>query len=98
MADKLPTWHGHLMHRSGRLTLIKTTLAAIPVYMTISHALPMWVVKAFVKIFRVFLWSGSDVVHNAKCRVTWDKVYLPLELGGLGVHYLKLMGGGGLRL
>jgi hypothetical protein len=74
MADKLPTWRGHLMHRSGRLTLIKTTLTAILVYMTISHALPLWVVKAFVKIFRVFLWSGSNAVHDAKCLVAWDKV------------------------
>jgi hypothetical protein len=31
MADKLSAWRGRLMHRSGRLTLIKTTLAAIPV-------------------------------------------------------------------
>jgi hypothetical protein len=47
MTDKLPTWRGRLMHCSGRLTLIKTTLAAISVYSAISHAFPSWVLKAF---------------------------------------------------
>jgi hypothetical protein len=30
MADPLPAWKGHLMHCSGRLTLIKITLVATP--------------------------------------------------------------------
>jgi hypothetical protein len=46
VADKLPAWHGCLMHRSGRLTLIKTTLSAIPVYTSISLCLPQWLRKA----------------------------------------------------
>jgi hypothetical protein len=92
MADKLPAWRGRLMHRSGRLTLIKTTLAAIPVYSAISHAFPPWVLKAFAKIFRAFLWSCLESMHGSKCLVAWDKVQRPLQLGGLGVHDLKLMG------
>jgi hypothetical protein len=72
MADKLSAWKGHLMYRSGRLTLIKTTLAAMLVYTAINHG--AWVIKAFVKIFRGFLWSGSDSTHNGKCLVAWDQV------------------------
>jgi hypothetical protein len=74
MADKLPVWNGHLMHWSWRLTLIKTTLAAMPVYTAISHALPAWLIKALIKIFRAFLWSGSESTHNGKCLVAWDQV------------------------
>jgi hypothetical protein len=51
MADKLPAWRGRLMHQSARLTLIKTTLAAIPIYTAISHAFLSWVLKVFTKIF-----------------------------------------------
>jgi hypothetical protein len=55
LADKLLAWRGHLMHRSGHLTLIKTTLASISAYTAISHAFPPWVVIAFIKIFHAFL-------------------------------------------
>jgi hypothetical protein len=51
MADKLPAWRGRLMHRSSRLSLIKSTLAAIPVYTPSSHSFPPLVIKAFTKIF-----------------------------------------------
>jgi hypothetical protein len=92
MADKLPAWKGYLMHRSKHLTLIKTTLVAMPVYTTISHGMSTWVIKALVRIFRAFLWSGSKSTHNGKCLVAWDQVQRPLSLGGLGVKDLKLMG------
>jgi hypothetical protein len=42
VADKLPAWRGRLMHRSGRLTLIKITLSAVPIYTSISLGLSQW--------------------------------------------------------
>jgi hypothetical protein len=92
MAHKLPAWKGRLMHCSGCLALIKSTLAAMPVYTAINHALLPWVTKAFVKIFKGFLWAGSEAVHGGKCLVAWDYVQRPLSLGGLGVKNLELMG------
>jgi hypothetical protein len=80
------------MHRSGHLTLIKTTLAVMPVYNAISHALMAWVIKAFVRNFRAFLWSGSKSTHNGKCLMAWDQEQRPLSLGGLGIKDLELMG------
>jgi hypothetical protein len=32
MADKLPVWKGRLLHHSGQLILIKTTLTAVPIH------------------------------------------------------------------
>jgi hypothetical protein len=40
VADKLPSWKGGLMHRSGRLTLIKLTLSMVSVHTAISLELP----------------------------------------------------------
>lgn len=40
VADRLPTWKGQLLHRSGRLTLIKTTLTAIPIHLIINLNVP----------------------------------------------------------
>jgi hypothetical protein len=80
------------MHHSGWLTLIKTTLAAISVYITMSQELPAWLLQAFTKIFKAFLWTSKEVVEGGKCLVAWSKVQRPLQLGGLGVPDLKLMG------
>jgi hypothetical protein len=40
--DKLSTWKGRSMRRSGCLILIKSTLQAIPIYVSISLWLPPW--------------------------------------------------------
>jgi hypothetical protein len=57
VAHKLPIWKGNFMHHSDRLTLIKTTMAAIPVYVSTSLGLPPWVIKALIKIMTDFLWT-----------------------------------------
>jgi hypothetical protein len=92
MVDNLSAWRGRMMHRSSHLTLIKTTLSSIPIYSAISHAFPPWVLKAFTKISISFLWSGSKSTHGSKCLVVWDRVQQSLQLGGMGIHDLKLMG------
>jgi hypothetical protein len=82
VADKLPTWKDRLMRCSGRLTLIKTTFQAIPIYVSISIHLRPWVHKALQKIFK---WTGTDAVSGGRCLVAWGSVQRPLHLGGLGV-------------
>jgi hypothetical protein len=72
VVDKLPAWHGRLMHRSGQLTLIKTTLSAVPVYTSISLGLPQWLLKALKKVMKAFLWIGTDVIQSGKCLYTWE--------------------------
>jgi hypothetical protein len=91
MADRLLAWKGCLIHCSGCLTLIKTTFAAMPIYTAISHNLPILLLKSFTKIFRAFLWSGTEATHGGKCLVAWDKVQRLRELCRLGVIDLKLM-------
>jgi hypothetical protein len=84
MSDKLPVWKGRLMNRSGRLTLVKTTLCAIPLYTAFNVELPPWLLKAMNKLMKDFLWSDTKVVWSGKCLVSWNKVQRPLEMGGLG--------------
>jgi hypothetical protein len=92
VADKLPAWCGHLMHRSGRLTLIKTTLCAVSVYTSISLGLPQWLYRALRKVVTMFLWTGSDLVQKGKWLVAWQCIERPLHLGSLGVMNLKRLG------
>jgi hypothetical protein len=92
VADKLPLWKGQLLQCTGRLTLIRTTLSAIPMFTAISLELPHWVIKTLVKIMRAFLWCGTDEVQGGKCLVAWHQVQRPLCLGGLGIVDLKRFG------
>jgi hypothetical protein len=40
VVDRLPVWKGKLMHKSGCLTFIKSTLAAVLIHTAISLELP----------------------------------------------------------
>jgi hypothetical protein len=92
VAHRLPVWKDNLLHRSSRLTLIKTTLAVVPAHTTISLELPPLVCKALVKIMRGFLWPGTDTIQGGKCVVAWNQVSRPLSVSGYGIPDLKLMG------
>lgn len=45
VARKLPSCHGSLMARSGRLVWIKSVLRAIPIYSMMAESLPPWARK-----------------------------------------------------
>jgi hypothetical protein len=92
MGGKLLEWKAKFLHRSGRVTLVKTTLAAMPVYTAISIEPPPWLRSAIERIMKGFLWAGSEAVHSGKCLMAWSKVQRTLHLGGLGVMDITLLG------
>jgi hypothetical protein len=55
VTDKLPASKGRILHRSGRLTLIKMTLFVVLIYTSISISLPRWLLKATQRILKAFL-------------------------------------------
>jgi hypothetical protein len=81
-----------MLQLSGRLTLIKITLCAVPIYTSISIAMPKWLIKVIQKTLKAFLWSGMEVLQNGKTCVAWRKVQRPVPLGRLEIMDLGLMG------
>jgi hypothetical protein len=91
-AAKLPTWKSRLMDRSGRLTLVKAFLAAIPLHQILVLQTPKCIIKMLEKIQRGFLWEGRAEASGGHCHVNWRTVSRPISLGGLGVHDLERAG------
>jgi hypothetical protein len=85
-------WKGNLMHMSGRLVLIRTTLSVIPTYTAISIGMLPRLRKAQRRIMTAFLWTGSDAVSGGKCLIVWSQVQRLLPLGDLGVLDLSRFG------
>jgi hypothetical protein len=84
IANKLLAWKGRILHRSGRLALIKSTLYAISIFTSISITLSDWLLKAIQIIMKTFLWSGSEVMQNGKCIIAWSRSRGLFTLAGLG--------------
>jgi hypothetical protein len=86
--DRLPTWKGNLLKRSGRLALI----SAIPIYVSIGMGLSAWVHSALIKLMKACLWLGLGVVQGGKCLIAWNVVHRPRQVGDLGILDLKMFG------
>lgn len=87
MQSKLASWKGNLLSIGGRLTLIKSSLASLPLYFMSIYPIPKGVIEVMVKIQRNFLWSRADG-KRALPLVAWARLELPKLLGGLGVGNL----------
>jgi hypothetical protein len=92
IADKLPGWKASFLQPAGRAVLVKAVLTAVPIYHLIALQCPKWVIKAIDKIRRVFLWKGRKDIKSGHCLVRWERVCRPLDLGGLGIHNLEILG------
>jgi hypothetical protein len=68
ITDRLLMWKGWLMHHSGCLALIKSTLTSIPIYTLISIGMPTWMHNALQKIMRVSI-DHCKVLKQGKCLV-----------------------------
>lgn len=92
--DKLAGWRVALMTMAGRVTRVRFILSVILVYVLIAINVPKWFLRAIDKIIRAFVWKEREQLNGGACLVAWEKVQLPLDLGGLGILNLELMSWG----
>ena len=77
---------------AGRTALVRSTLSAIPVHMSIALCLSASAIESIDKLRRSFIWSGTASVSGGRCKVTWPICCRPRDLGGLGVTDLRRTG------
>ena len=87
MEKKLSGWKRLYLSKRGRLTLLKSTLSSLPTYYLSLFTIPKAVAIRLEHIQRNFLW-GSSVECFKYPLVTWEKVCLSREFGGLGIRKL----------
>ena len=66
MRRRLALWKRQYMSKGGRITLIKSTLANIPIYQLSLFRMPKLVAKRLEKLQRDFLWGEGSLERNSE--------------------------------
>ncbi|RVW74087.1 putative ribonuclease H protein [Vitis vinifera] len=90
MRRRLAQWKRQYISKGGRITLIKSTLASIPIYLLSLIRIPKVVAKRIEKIQRDFLWGGGSLEGKVHL-INWQVVCSPKEEGGLGIRKIDLL-------
>ncbi|XP_050227685.1 uncharacterized protein LOC126677214 [Mercurialis annua] len=70
--NRFAQWKGNLLSPAGRLVMIKSVLASLPVYTMCNFAIPSGVIASLEKFMRSFLWSSSSsVVRESSNLSSW---------------------------
>ena len=88
MEKKLSGWKRLYLSKGGRFMLLKSTLSSLPTYFLSLFTILKAVEARLESIQKNFLW-GSSVGCFKYPLVAWDKVCLPVEMGGLGIRNVE---------
>jgi len=86
--QRLAGWKSKCLSLAGRITLIKSTLTAIPAYIMQSTRLPRSLCDDLDKRVRRFLWGGTELIRKPHL-VAWDIVTKEKTCGGLGIRSMR---------
>ena len=84
MRKRLALWKSNYISKGRRVTLIKSTLASLPLYQMSLIKMMAIVTKRSEKLQRNFLWGGGALEKKTH-RVKWEVVCSGKGLGGLGL-------------
>ncbi|RVW82307.1 putative ribonuclease H protein [Vitis vinifera] len=90
MRKKLARWKSQYISKGGRITLIWSTLANMPIYFMSMLSMPRKVRLRLERIQREFLWGGGALERKIHL-VKWELVCLEKDNGGLGVKSLSIL-------
>ena len=90
METRLGGWRARLLSRGGRLVLLKSVMAAIPIYYMSIFRMPAGVRRRLEKTMRSFFWRGSQPKESrGAALVAWTTVWRPVSQGRLRIRHLQ---------
>ena len=90
MRKRLALWKRKFISKGERITLIRSTLASMPIYLMSLMHIPRVVRLRLEKIQRDFLWGGGALEKRPHL-VKWDVVRSYKMKGGLGIRNFSIL-------
>lgn len=88
LSSKVSGWHARTLSQGGKEVLIKAVATALPVHAMSVYRIPKSIISSLHGIMASFWWS--NVEHKRKIHwMSWEKLCLPKEEGGMGFKDLE---------
>ncbi|XP_075497307.1 uncharacterized protein LOC142534253 [Primulina tabacum] len=88
VSKKLEGWELKTLSPGSRMTLLRSVLLSVPIYMFQVVQPPLAVMERLENVFNGFLW-GSRSLDKKWHWARWSRACLPVSEGGLGFRRLK---------
>ena len=83
LIKRVAGWRGKLLSSAGKLTLLKSCLASIPIYLLSVIKFPKWAIESFNSQMGNFLWNDNEGKHKYHLS-NWPSVTQEKDYGGWG--------------
>jgi ribonuclease HI len=90
LKKRISSWGANWLSLAGRIVLIKSVLASVPIYQNSLLLAPGTTIKQMEALQRRFLWEGGKQTSRRPHLINWDKVSKPLLEGGLSLKNAKV--------
>jgi len=90
VVKRIVGWKGKLLSYGGRLVLLKSCLASIPIYLLSIIKFPIWAIEMINSQMAHFFWDNSEERHKYHL-ARWPMITQKKEFGGLGVPDLRTL-------
>ena len=87
---RLALWKQQYNSKGGRITLIKSTMANMPLYQMSLFRMPKTVARRLEKLQKDFLWEGGNLERKVNL-VNWEVICVDKEKGRLSLRKLTLL-------
>ena len=93
---KLTILKANKLSHAGRLTLIKSVFASLPIYYMATTLLPKKLTSKLTSIIRTFWWTGVKEGQDKKplCSKSWSDICKPTQEGWLGIRDIHMVNKG----